>query len=352
MKIGFLYYDFYPVMGGASVHGFYLAKELSQLGHTLFKINGEEDPYTTKYSNRLIGFLKILRECDLIYLRIDYFLKLRNLALLFAILFRKKVIVELNSPSDEMLLFGKKRSYLKKADKILSILLKRADAVIVVSKAIERYCKESLLLNSEKVHVVENGGVVFDEENNADFGPVSNEVVIQIKAIQSRFKKIAVWAGSTNKMQNFGVIERISDGKANDTAIVVIANEEKGQPIELKADNIFLFRNVSRADVIHIIQSSDVGLAFYENYDWCRWGFYNSSLKTYEFLNNGLLTISNKNGTEIQRKYPNFKTVSEIDEIFEILNSELPEIKKKFKVRTWKDVGIEVNMIITNLFED
>lgn len=351
MKIGFLYYDFFPVSGGASVHGYYLAKELSLLGHKLYKINGERDPYSIKLKNKLFGILKILFICDLIYLRLDYFLKLRNLSLLVALLMRKKIVVELNSPSDELFLFGKKMSYIEQLDKLAGYFLRKTDAVIVVSKAIKRYSLESLGLDEDKIYIVENGGLKFDKESEEEFGPVSTDVQTRVREIRTNYKKIAVWAGSLNKMQNLGILKLISQDKVPDTAVIAVVNESSCYLADLKAENLFLFRNVSRADVMYIIRSSDVGLAFYGQYDWCRWGFYNSSLKIFEFLNNGLLTISNKEGSEIQSEYPNFKVVRNDSEVFSLLNDNLPEFGYYKKMRTWKDVAIDVEKIMNKVLQ-
>ena len=100
MKIGFIYYTFYPVTGGASVHGYNLAKELSKKGYKLYKINGEPDPYTNRLKHPIPGLFWIMANCDLIYIRMDYFLYLRNFVSILTLLSGKKMIVELNNPSD------------------------------------------------------------------------------------------------------------------------------------------------------------------------------------------------------------------------------------------------------------
>lgn len=346
MKIGFLYYDFYPVKGGASVHGYHLAKELDRAGFKLYKINGEEDPYTKKFKNRFTGFVKMLKQCDVIYLRVDYFIKLRNLSLLFALMAGKKVVVELNSPSDELHLYGKNQAYISRVDKLMSFFLNRVDAVIVVSHAIEKYCIEALKIDPSKVYVIENGGQVFDDQANAATPAVREKM----DGLRSKYRKIAVWAGSPNKMQDMGILKYLSDGKATDTAIVAILKSEKKNSIRLKSDNIFIFRKIGRDDVSYIIRSSDIGLAFYEEYNWSRWGFYNSSLKIFEFLNNGLLTISNKQGTEVQRKYPNFRVAESNKEILELLRSDLPIQKKDYIIRTWETVGKEVSDVLRKVY--
>lgn len=350
MKIGYLYYDFYPVKGGASVHGFNLAKELTSIGYTLYKINGAEDPYTKKYRNRFIGFFKILKNSDVIYLRMDYFFYLRNLSSLISLIAGKKLIIELNSPSDELHLFGKSPRYVMWIDLIVRFVLKRADAIIVVSEPIKRYCVEALSLNPKKVHVIENGGEVFHSSNDSsDKGKYSRRSKLldeKIVDIKKKYNQIAVWAGSSNKMQDLTLLNEISEIQKEKTAFIIIVKEENGEKVDFKSKNQFVFKNLNRKEVSKFIGSSDVGLAFYDDYHWSRWGFYNSSLKIFEFLNNNLITITNIEGTEIQRKYPNYMVAKDSESVLKILNSDVNYSLEKSQIRTWKEVGVEVSEII------
>lgn len=354
MRIGYIYYDFYPVKGGASVHGFNLAKELSNLGYRLYKINGAADPYTKKYSSRFFGFLKILRDSDVIYLRMDYFFKLRNISSLFSLITGKKLIIELNSPSDELYLYGKSIRYVMWVDILVRFILKRADAVIVVSEPIKRYCLEALSLNPDKVHVVENGGEVFQfDHESLDSGKKSQRAMLldsKIKEIKDKYRQVAVWAGSSNKMQDLKWLNEISAFQKDKTAFIIIMKEEKGDQIEFGSQNQFLFKNLSRSEVSKVILSSDFGLAFYDDYQWSRWGFYNSSLKIFEFLNNNLITLSNIEGTDVQRKYPNFLIAKDSEAVINILNSDLNLKPEKSQIRTWEVVGKEVSEIIQQVY--
>ncbi len=355
MKIGFIYYDFYPVKGGASVHGYNLAKELTKLGYSLYKINGDEDPYTKKYKNRFIGFFKILKDSDIIYLRMDYFLKLRNLSSLFSLIAGKKLIIELNSPSDELYLFGKSLRYVMWVDFLVRFVLKRADAIIVVSEPIKRYCIEALSLNPEKIHVIENGGEIFLSNNGTvDSKKYSRRSLLldkKIKDIKNRYNQIAIWAGSSNKMQDLKWLNEISEIQKDKTAFIIIVKEEKGEEVDFKSKNQFLFKNLSRKEVSKFILSSDLGLAFYDDYHWSRWGFYNSSLKIFEFLNNNLITISNIEGTETQRNYPNYKVAKDSESVLNILNSDFDHKPKRSQIRTWEDVSKEVSNIIQQVYK-
>lgn len=355
MKIGFIYYDFYPVKGGASVHGYNLAKELTKLGLSLYKINGATDPYTKRHKNRFIGFFKILKNSDVIYLRMDYFFKLRNISSLFALIAGKKLIIELNSPSDELYLFGKSLRYVLWIDSLVRFILKRADAVIVVSEPIKRYCLEALSLNPDKIHIVENGGEVFhsndspsisNEKENAGSGELDK----RIQEIREKYTQIAVWAGSSNKMQDLEWLKEISEHQKNRTAFIIIMKEEKGDEVVFGSQNQFLFKNLNRKDVSKIILSSDIGLAFYDEYKWSRWGFYNSSLKIFEFLNNNLLTLSNIEGTAIQREYPNFIVAKDSETVLKVLNSNLKVKPEASQIRTWEKVGKEVSAIIHRVY--
>ncbi|WP_234571606.1 glycosyltransferase [Rhodohalobacter sp. 614A] len=346
MKIGFIYYTFYPVSGGASVHGYNLAKELHAMGYELYKINGAADPFTTKLQNPVSGIFRILASCDVIYIRMDYFLNLRNLVSLFAIAGRKKIIVEINSPSDELHLFGRSGKYIRLADRIMRNILKHADAVITVSESLKKYCKEAL--NLDKVYVVENGGEIFPVSDYA----VSKEVEEKFVRIRQKYSKIVVWSGSLNEMQDLSGIQKIAESQKEHTAVILIVKEdlkEGAYPTSLQ--NLFVFKNLSRDDVKYIISKSDIGLALYSEYPWSRWGFYNSSLKIFEYLNNGLLTITNTEGTRSQNSYPNFRFVENMDEMIRVIENHTPGAFEIPAPRTWRDVAEETSQIIQKVVQ-
>lgn len=340
MKIGYLYYKFFPVDGGAAIHGFHLAKELTQMGHELYKLNGEADPYTKKLRNPVTGFIRMLLKCDLFYVRVDFFLKPRNLLLLILLLFRKRVVVELNMPSDELFLFGKSRAYIDRIDKIYSKILKRVNAVVVVSQPIERYCREELGL--ENVFIIENGANQF----RIDKSKVDPAVVKILEDLEDQDSKFVVWSGSLNKLQDF---EMLTDVVAilNEKVklLFILKDEGRGVKFSLESKNVFTFTDLNRSDVEFIISKASAGLAFYADYSWCRWGFYNSSLKIFEYLSNGLLTITNKPGTDIQRRHPNFRCIQNPDEIGKLL-SDFTKEKRVADFRSWRDVARETDEVI------
>lgn len=345
MKIGFIYYTLYPVISGSSVHGYNLAKELTHLGYELYKLNGEPDPWTHKKKNPIIGLFWILKNCDIIYVRMDFFLNLRNMITILALLFNKKVIVELNSPADELYLFGRSERYIKIADKIMSRILKRVNAVIVINDIVKKYTEEAL--NLSNVHVIDNGGEVFQQTENE----AGKSIIEAIDAIKKKFEKVVVWTGSGSKMHDFDRLKKIAKTLKNKAAILLVVKEEDVNIQDSELHNLFVFKNLSRNDVKHIVANSDVGLTFYSSFSWSRWGYYGSSTKTYEYLNNGLLTLTNIDGTSCQREYPNFvqvKDFSEVEEwIFKTWENEVG--KKGLKVRTWKDVAEETSQLIKKI---
>ena len=340
MKIAYIYYNFYPITGGASVHGYYLAKELSKLGYELFKLNGDADPYTKKLPGKISGLLWMLRHCDLFYIRMDYFRNFRNLITWIAFLFNKKIVVELNSPSDELHLFGKSKSHIIKTDKRVAAILKRADAVVVVSDAVKKYCNEALGLHN--VFKIENGGEVFAVTEDQ----VSGSTKRLLGEIRENSEVIVMWSGSLNLMQHMKMLQEISEKVSDRIAIVMITKGTIEETVNFSGKNVYLLQDLGRQDVEYAISNSDVGLALYGDYSWSRWGFYNSSLKVFEYLNNGLETISNKEGTAVQKAYPNFHYIRNTEEIVTFLDDFKPNHKKpSVAKRTWKDAAAETSHI-------
>lgn len=90
------------------------------------------------------------------------------------------------------------------------------------------------------------------------------------------------------------------------------------------------------------------GLALYGDYSWDRLEFYNSSLKIFEYLVNGLLTITNKRRTDIQQPYSNYTEAKDTDEIITLVKNMLPQIAEPLQNgRTWKHVAAETANILT-----
>ena len=215
-----------------------------------------------------------------------------------------------------------------------------------MSEPLKRFCEEALQL--QNVHVIENGGEIFGDESD----DVSKEVKEKIGYIKQRFSKTVVWSGSANNMQDIGQLEAIGKAQQGESAVVLIIKEDEHQHVDLpdSSENLFIFKNLPREDVKYIISNSDIGLALYREYPWSRWGFYNSSLKIFEYLNNGLLTITNTDGTEVQQSYPNFRYAKSNEDIIKWINQFEGRSFEIENPRTWSDVAAETSQILKQVF--
>src|SRR5690625_2034214 len=134
--------------------------------------------------------------------------------------------------------------------------------------------------------------------------------------------------------------------------IIITENKELPQFLEEIPSNIFIFHKLARKDVEYIIKQCQAGFAFYRSYPWSRWGVYNSSLKLFEYLNNGLLAFTNIEGTTTQKKYPNFKKVASAEEIIEIMRRDESWEVRAVDKRRWEDVANETDKIIHSVIRE
>lgn len=333
LTIGFFYYNYFPITGGASVHGYNLAKELSNHGIKLIKINGQPDPFTQREKG-LSGFIKTVMQSDIVFVRLDYFFKPRNVIPLVAKIFGKPVIAELNSPSDELLLFGYSKRYKWLKEKWMKFLVRYVDKLITVSNPVKEFCTE--VLEHDKVQVIENGGEFFKREDLK----VSKEFFKKIDDIRKTFSRIIIWTGTTNKIQETEFLLNVANTLEPEYALIVITPDKElfGGSVKSR-NNIFQFSALSRDELGLAINNADVGLAFFTDYSWCKWGYYGSSLKVYEYLSNKTVVLTNKD--EVAKKHAFTKLIENPSAINDLCKKINTINFNAYKPRTWNEVAIE-----------
>ncbi len=143
MKIAF-FYTIYPITGGGNVHGYYLAKALSEKGCQLLTMNSDV-PFVSYYKRSLINLLRMMYKSDVVYMRVPSLIRPANrLILRLAKLLNKKIVGELNGPLDELQFQGYDREQIKVAERKLSGFLQALDHVITVSPVMQHYIKDKI----------------------------------------------------------------------------------------------------------------------------------------------------------------------------------------------------------------
>jgi len=145
MNIGFLYgQKTYPPGSGGSVHGYQLAKGLTERGHRLFSwYYGQEDsPFITHFRGRQI--LRFLWAVDLLYVRINWnskgtFRTLRRLRL-----GKLPVVWELNGLPQELSYIGNTEDEVRAATDRLRRMARHVDAAIGVTERVRDYLENEL----------------------------------------------------------------------------------------------------------------------------------------------------------------------------------------------------------------
>lgn len=340
-KIAFFYPEFFPVSGGSSVHGFALARGLSENGFKVYTLGKSPDGYTFQHKRTYLNVLRLILKADLVYLRMHLSgntLKLVSLAQFF----RKKIIVELNGPPDELVAQNKiTQEQVPCFDKKLAAAIRNADAVITVSGLMKKYIIENLHYNN--VFVIENGGERF---YNAQIH--ASEITRQkIHEIKTQFQKRLIWSGTSYPWQGFNQVLSLAESLPETACVIIVSNDKDvWQSIENK-QNIFLFHHLSRADVAFCMLNCEIGLALYGDFSWSRFKeFHGSSLKYFEYLVNGLRVIASPTG---QFKTIHDKRVLVTDNLYEMNHFILQNAEKNFSGRTWEDVIKETISVMQSI---
>lgn len=186
MNIGFIYgQKTYPPTSGGSIHGYQLAKNLSELGHTLrsFFFGEDQHPYITHYRARSI--LRFLWNIDVLYLRAEWNGGPERLAAIkFLAPRRIPVIIEFNGTPNETLYSGKTSTDIRTIEARLRRLARITDGAVAVSDEIRAYLVDEI--GFRNIVSIPNGG---DPDT---FRPASNPNIARSAPL------IVAWVGTTS----------------------------------------------------------------------------------------------------------------------------------------------------------
>lgn len=335
LPIAFLYPEFHPITGGSSVHGYHLYDGLLKLGFKINRASWVDDGRSRRYNPRALGVLSCLRASKLAYIRISIggkSEKLPNLAKRLG----KKVVVELNGPSDELFARGKvQQSDLPKIDQRLAKALRKADAIVTVSPLMKTYCEDYLQLKN--VHVVKNGGAKI---NTSKLKP-EDYLVDLVEQAELNNQKILLWSGTDYPWQGLKKVQNLFNLAGNDFHFVIIGNEANKFP-EGYSERLSQMHSLDRASIDYLISKAHGGLVYYGDYSWNRLkDSHQSSLKFYEYLINGLQTVASPLGYWKDSSYPNLLVSDDPSKALEFLSKPKNIVEDEAIYRTWNDVALE-----------
>lgn len=287
MKVGFIYgQKIYPPGTGGSIHGYQLARYLTQKGVRLFSFYWGEskNPWISHFRGReLFKFLSLI---DVLYLRVEWnggpeqfsFLKLLKL-------FKLPVVWEINGTPEEILYAGSTHQDVRKIGKRLSILGKLVNATICVTDEICEYSIVNFKLTN--VHCIPNG-------SDPDlFFPAQRSLE---KQLNSPLR--VAWIGTTNAgWQDMDILYRAMKKLENCNIEFWIFGDPKFLPHEITR-NILVKGIVPYDEIGGELGKADVGAHFFRN-DMLNGPVLGSPLKIFDYMSSGLAIVTQADG---QRK--------------------------------------------------
>jgi hypothetical protein len=334
-RIFFLYPSVDKSRGGAAVHGYNLINGLANLGFGIFLLknaNGTKKPLAE-------SLYRIFRS-HVIYYRI--YLTNRSIILLFLLSKFKKVVVELNAPSDELLLKGFDMHFVNQVDNRLRFALKNVKHIVTVSDAVTQYCQ--LILKFKNVTTVNNGGELL----NPNLDEISSAFKESIVNLKNKFNKIVLWSGTNYPWQGYQHLRNLIFHHQSANFAFIIVSDDKDVLEDLGTlTNVQIYTKLNRNEVAYLMCHADVGCALYGDFSVTRTGFYNSSLKFHEYLVNRLGVIASPYEYFFKYENENVTCTHDIDRMVDFI--------KKFTYvecgnqRTWEDVSRETAQILNTV---
>jgi glycosyltransferase involved in cell wall biosynthesis len=282
MKSIFFYYrKIFPITGGMSVHGYNLAYELNRQGFKLKTVKQRKSElFEILDLTNIPKLIKEINNCDYIYYRVPLhsFSKFERFLSYFP---KRKKILEINAPIEELLSENSLKKLEKKHYQRYQWNLKQADKYVVVSKKLKDYLIGKWGISPEKILITSNG-----------CNPDKYRDNFKGRTFITSLNKIVVfWAGNPEiKFHNSNNLYEILEAfKDRENLIFVIGGYNITNTTYKNA--IFLPK-INYKEIFYYINDADILLALYGDFKWSPIGFYNSSVKFFDYWASGKPTIA------------------------------------------------------------
>lgn len=315
MHIGYAYgFNSYPPSGGGGVHVYNLVRNFSSMGHTVHAFEPERNEQCVTYPADEEGVKRFLQNIDLLYVRVDGSLLSRSelkLSCMNAI-GSKPVVWEVNAPTDETLarLRVNARSYSGPADTVLKRLkatardfsfrltvrseeqlrrkyARNVRAATCMSEEVKDYAARELGIR--QCSVIPNGSdpALFSDAQPGDF----------FAQYADHFK--VIYAGASQWFwQGVDVIDALSAmaEERGDKLLFILLDNSAAKSGPTARSNLHVFNRVDYFKVPGYLASVDACLCLYHDFTWCRYGFYLSPLKLFDYMASGKPVIASRLG--------------------------------------------------------
>ena len=332
-SIFFFYPSIFPVVSGMSVHGYNLLKEFAKLGFKIKTYNQRpHELFEVVPHRKYYRLIKELWNADYIYYRTGF--EFTKFEILLYLVKRKSsvAIIEVNAPLEELIISRPDIPITKFEKRIFRYKLISADKIVVVSKILKEYLTSEYYINPTKVVVAPNGGTI---EQTGNFGDTF------LSKVSNRVK--VFWAGDARiSTQNYNNLLTVANElREHDELLFVYAGNRK---IEGSRPNVIMLPPIDYNEINKYINDSDILLVYYDNYDWCPIGFYNSSLKYFDYMASGKPVVASNKG-QISDISVHLKNSYLFNDIEELKKGILYFLKNKEKHNI---VGKEARRLIKN----
>lgn len=315
VDIGYVYgFNSYPPGGGGGVHVYNLTRNLSLMGHRIHAFEPEQNAQCVIYPTTEEGIRGFLESIDLLYVRIDgSFLSHSDLKLQCMKEIRSKPVVwEVNSPTDETLarLRFQAQKYRPLSNPLLTKLKTSARDVsfrLTVRKEeqLRRTCAKDVraaicVSESLKHHAQRDLGISRCDviPNGSDPTLFSDAKASNLFDEYADYYKV-IYAGASQWFwQGVDVIDELAtlaDRRGDKVLFILLDNSVSASRTQVRS-NLLVFDRVDYFDVASYLAAADACLCLYHDFAWCRYGFYLSPLKLYDYMASGRPVIASRLG--------------------------------------------------------